>query len=45
LAQNLGDKTYLIGFGVDLTERKQLEAQLREAQRWMRLGAWPEAWL
>jgi len=36
--KTIGEKTYLIGFGVDLTERKKLEAQLLQAQKMDAIG-------
>jgi PAS domain S-box-containing protein len=36
--KNIGEKTYLIGFGVDLTERKKLESQLLQAQKMDAIG-------
>jgi len=36
--KTIGEKSYLIGFGVDLTERKQLEAQLLQAQKMDAIG-------
>jgi len=34
---------YLGGIGIDVTEQKKLEAQLRQSKKWRRLAIWPVA--